>query len=343
MPCTVHGSWSSSKVAYEKFRFLSCKMMRGAPMGNSCPRPANPNKSHAASSHAASSLAASSLAASSTGLENPAFRPQPAPPLSPPPPRTIIIPAAPPKTVIVGPSQGPQRRIIIPPAPVVPQPPAPVAVIPQPPAPVPIITRPPAPAPVPVIPQPPAPAPASAPVKPVHDDPCGHENLTAPVAFRAFLTETNKYRREHGAPCASWSTRAQAAAAAQAAALVELNKDRTDLYLEHGNTGSGALQMGQNLYAVKNLGPGIKSLPTIGLARWMAEESLYKYSKPGFSEKTGHFTQVVWKDSTGVGCDVKTMQENNKAFLACNYTPAGNWLGQFGSQVLPAGTPPTDG
>lgn len=35
---------------------------------------------------------------------------------------------------------------------------------------------------------------------------------------------------------------------------------------------------------------------------WGLERTTYNYEKPGFAEATGHFTQVVWKGSTYVGC-----------------------------------------
>jgi hypothetical protein len=32
------------------------------------------------------------------------------------------------------------------------------------------------------------------------------------------------------------------------------------------------------------------------------EEKLYDFNKPGFIDRTGHFTQVVWRDSNRIGC-----------------------------------------
>lgn len=32
------------------------------------------------------------------------------------------------------------------------------------------------------------------------------------------------------------------------------------------------------------------------------ERPKYDYNNPGFSSATGHFTQVVWRTSTTVGC-----------------------------------------
>jgi uncharacterized protein YkwD len=35
---------------------------------------------------------------------------------------------------------------------------------------------------------------------------------------------------------------------------------------------------------------------------WADERTAYDFNNPGFSESTGHFTQVVWKATTTVGC-----------------------------------------
>ena len=45
----------------------------------------------------------------------------------------------------------------------------------------------------------------------------------------------------------------------------------------------------------------------------------YSYIFPGFSKKTGHFTQVVWKDTTKVGMAIAKSDE--KAFICANYGP----------------------
>lgn len=35
---------------------------------------------------------------------------------------------------------------------------------------------------------------------------------------------------------------------------------------------------------------------------WGDERVLYNFKNGGFSKDTGHFTQMVWKDTYGVGC-----------------------------------------
>jgi len=68
---------------------------------------------------------------------------------------------------------------------------------------------------------------------------------------------------------------------------------------------------------------------------WYAESSLYRFPNGGFSMRTGHFTQLVWRASVGVGCATKVCSANNPfgqtgnwVFWVCDYSPAGNVGGQ---------------
>jgi pathogenesis-related protein 1 len=48
------------------------------------------------------------------------------------------------------------------------------------------------------------------------------------------------------------------------------------------------------------------------------------------SDGCGHYTQVVWRDSTEVGCGVATCQsgrDTNDIWI-CNYYPGGNFIGE---------------
>lgn len=60
----------------------------------------------------------------------------------------------------------------------------------------------------------------------------------------------------------------------------------------------------------------------------------YNYSSPGFSEQTGHFTQLVWKATTAVGCGSRLCGTRGW-YLVCEYWPRGNVVGQFAEQVDP--------
>jgi uncharacterized protein YkwD len=77
--------------------------------------------------------------------------------------------------------------------------------------------------------------------------------------------------------------------------------------------------------------------PTQAVSAWGDERAEYNFNKPGFSSATGHFTQMVWKDTRQVGCARKYCTSSNVYrgwYLACEYWPRGNVIGQFDKQVL---------
>lgn len=62
----------------------------------------------------------------------------------------------------------------------------------------------------------------------------------------------------------------------------------------------------------------------------------YKYNQsPNCNPTTGHMTQIVWKDSTKVGCaKVKAAWNTDTYIWACNYNPPGNVYGWNESSTL---------
>lgn len=67
-----------------------------------------------------------------------------------------------------------------------------------------------------------------------------------------------------------------------------------------------------------------------------AEEAQHQYGKEPTTLKTGHFTQVVWRDSTELGVGM-ARNRNGEVYVVCNYNPAGNFLGSFTENVPPPG------
>ncbi|KAF6730593.1 Golgi-associated plant pathogenesis-related protein 1 [Oryzias melastigma] len=68
---------------------------------------------------------------------------------------------------------------------------------------------------------------------------------------------------------------------------------------------------------------------------WYSEIKDYNFAKPGFQSGTGHFTQVVWKNSTELGVGMAT--DGKSVFVVGQYHPAGNFTnkGEFEGNVLP--------
>ncbi|KAF9947758.1 hypothetical protein BGZ72_010299 [Mortierella alpina] len=84
----------------------------------------------------------------------------------------------------------------------------------------------------------------------------------------------------------------------------------------------------------ENLAAGYKDFK-VAINGWYSEAKFYNYGNPGFSGRTGHFTQVVWKGTKSVGCAKKFCPNSNWYIYICNYSPPGNMMGDFPRNVLP--------
>jgi uncharacterized protein YkwD len=121
-------------------------------------------------------------------------------------------------------------------------------------------------------------------------------------------------------PALQWS--ASAATTAQAWA------DQCD-FKHNPNRGN----LGENIAAATP-----NSLTTAGVVQsWASEASFYDYGTnacaPG--KVCGHYTQVVWRSTTHLGCATKVCDKNSPfsgftrwQFWVCNYSPPGNFVGQ---------------
>lgn len=60
---------------------------------------------------------------------------------------------------------------------------------------------------------------------------------------------------------------------------------------------------------------------------WYDEIDLYDYNNPGFTEETGHFTQLIWDDSIELGCAIVMCNNAWRQYTICEYYPRGNIVG----------------
>lgn len=66
---------------------------------------------------------------------------------------------------------------------------------------------------------------------------------------------------------------------------------------------------------------------------WYEEIHQYDFDNPEFSQQCGHFTQVVWKNTTAFGIGVGFGDDGRRAVVVARYSPPGNYLGQFPENV----------
>uniref|UniRef100_A0A182MN72 SCP domain-containing protein n=1 Tax=Anopheles culicifacies TaxID=139723 RepID=A0A182MN72_9DIPT len=69
---------------------------------------------------------------------------------------------------------------------------------------------------------------------------------------------------------------------------------------------------------------------------WYSEIDLHMFGKEPATLKTGHFTQVVWKDSRELGVGL-ARNRSGQVFVVANYDPPGNYIGSFAKNVPPVG------
>jgi uncharacterized protein YkwD len=153
-------------------------------------------------------------------------------------------------------------------------------------------------------------------------------------AFRtAAFAAHNQYRALCGVPSLAESDTIGSSAQAWATQMAT-----TNVFAHSGNS-----LYGENLYvqfsssALSN----VSACSTLGVTcveSWYNEITSYDFSNPGYSDTTGHYTQVVWKSSSllgmGLGWGIQSGGLNSY-YCVGQYSPAGNNLapGQFAANV----------
>lgn len=67
---------------------------------------------------------------------------------------------------------------------------------------------------------------------------------------------------------------------------------------------------------------------------WYSEMSSHIFHREPTTLKTGHFTQVVWRESRELGVGM-ARNRSGEVFIVANYNPPGNFIGSFEKNVLP--------
>lgn len=138
---------------------------------------------------------------------------------------------------------------------------------------------------------------------------------------QTLLAAHNTDRAAHCAAPLTWSPKLAQVAQAWANSL----RDRGCLFEHSGG------QYGENL-----AGGTTGALPPEAVvAMWYDEVAKYRFPNGGFGMDTGHFTQLVWRGTTEVGCGMS--QCKGMDIWVCNYDPAGNVEGEYVDNVLPKG------
>ncbi|KAF1996108.1 PR-1-like protein [Amniculicola lignicola CBS 123094] len=148
-------------------------------------------------------------------------------------------------------------------------------------------------------------------------DPNASVEYISDKAFKfAALSVTNQYRRQHNASDVVWN-----------GTLAKIASEWSeDCVFEHSGGPTG-----------ENLAAGYPNT-SASIIAWGHERVDYDFKKGEFGHDTGHFTQLVWKSTTSIGCGRTYCNNKDKKgaygwYLVCEYWPHGNVIGQFKENV----------
>ena len=136
------------------------------------------------------------------------------------------------------------------------------------------------------------------------------------------LDRHNILRAKHGCPALTHNPELSKKAQAYADNLASRD------VMEHSNCQWGDKQVGENLAMCS----GQAMTGEFMTDMWYDEIKDYDFDNPGFNMATGHFTQVVWKDTKEVGFGV-AKAKSGSIYSVGNYYPPGNYQGQFDTNV----------
>jgi uncharacterized protein YkwD len=148
------------------------------------------------------------------------------------------------------------------------------------------------------------------------------DTAAVPEAMRGIVEAHNARRAAHCAPPLAWST--------EVAAVAQRYADQLRAGGCNLNHSSGPY--GENLFGASPAG-GATTAAVV--ESWYGEVAQYNFARPGFGMDTGHFTQVVWRGTTRLGCGVARCADSE--VWVCNYDGPGNVEGQFPDNVRPTG------
>ena len=129
---------------------------------------------------------------------------------------------------------------------------------------------------------------------------------------REMVSLHNRIRARVGVPPLVWSDRLAAHAQQWANHLSQRGA------FEHSHDS----RFGENLFEIT----GAPATPEQVIDSWASEARGYDYRNNHCGGVCGHYTQLVWRDTTEVGCAVASRR--NTEVWVCNYNPPGNYIGE---------------
>jgi uncharacterized protein YkwD len=145
---------------------------------------------------------------------------------------------------------------------------------------------------------------------------------------KEILSTHNYHRSRHQVDDLKWNNEIQVIAQAYSEKIAPGHS------LVHSSNTYKGQSLGENLYMSYGGISGEQASNS-----WYNEVNNYDFSSHSSldGKVTGHFTQLVWKESKEIGCG--SACDGTYCICCCNYYPAGNFIGNYDSNVSPLKIP----
>ena len=139
---------------------------------------------------------------------------------------------------------------------------------------------------------------------------------------RVMLDGHNRARGAVGVASLTWSAPLAASAKGYADTMARTGR------FEHAKQSMGMDRQGENLWTGTRGAYRFDEM----IGHWVAEKRDFvnlpvpQSSRTGRWEDVGHYTQIVWRGTTAVGCAMASNATDD--YLVCRYSPPGNVFGE---------------
>ncbi|XP_045465180.1 uncharacterized protein LOC123674262 isoform X2 [Harmonia axyridis] len=144
------------------------------------------------------------------------------------------------------------------------------------------------------------------------------------------LQAHNEFRKKHGVPPLKLSKEICRDSQKWADHLIKAGG------LAHSNND----KYGENIFCMQSSNPSFTVKGNEPVESWYKEMDKHPFGEEPKNLESGHFSQVVWRDSKELG--VGYAKSGGKVIVVANYYPPGNYVGRYVENVPPLGSTPSE-
>ena len=135
------------------------------------------------------------------------------------------------------------------------------------------------------------------------------------------LSKHNELRKKHNSPELILNEK-----------LNEMAQEYAKILLEKNNKQNNHINLYNNKICGENIFLSIEKTPEDMFNKWVKEADYFNFNLHQYQKDSGHFTQMIWKETKEVGFGFEFTEDKKFCGVAL-YFPCGNVLGEFKNNI----------